>query len=58
MVIARLAVERFAAVGVLLAVEVFVGFKTGVVGVAELSGLLVGDWVTGLGTSATGRVFI
>jgi hypothetical protein len=53
-----LTVERFAAVGVLFAVEVFVGLETGVVGVAELSGLLVGDGITGLGTSATGRVFI
>jgi len=51
-------VERLAAVGVLLAVEVFVGFETGIVGVAELSGLLVGDGIARLRTFATAGVMI
>jgi hypothetical protein len=42
----------------LLAVEIFVGFQTGIVGVAELSGLLVGDGVAGLRPSAASRVLV
>jgi hypothetical protein len=46
-------VKRLAAVRVLLSVEVFVRFQTRIVGVAELSGLLVGNGVTRLRALAT-----
>jgi hypothetical protein len=38
----RLAVKRLAAIGVLLAIEIFVRFESRIAGVAELSGFLVG----------------
>jgi hypothetical protein len=50
--------ERLAAVCVLLPVEVFVGFQARIVGVAELSGLLIWDGIARLRTSTTGRVVI
>jgi hypothetical protein len=46
-------VERFASVGVLLAVEVLVRLESRIAGVTELSGLLVGRRVAGLGTFST-----
>ncbi len=51
-----LGVERLSAVGVLLPVEILVGFQTGVVSVAELTGLFVGHVVAGLGPLAADRM--
>jgi hypothetical protein len=38
----RLAVKRLAAIGVLLAIEIFIRFEPRIAGVTELSGFLVG----------------
>jgi len=46
--------QRLAAVGVLLAVEVLVGLQTRIVGVAELSGLFIGRRIAGLRAIAAG----
>lgn len=48
--------KRLAAVGVLLAVEVFVGLESGIASVAELPGFFVGYGVAGLRTFAALRM--
>jgi hypothetical protein len=45
-------VERFAAFGILLAVEVFIRLQPRIVCIAELSRLLVGDGISGFGARA------
>jgi NhaP-type Na+/H+ and K+/H+ antiporter len=44
----RLAVKRLAAIGVLLAIEIFVRFEPWIFGVTELSGFLVGCRIAGV----------
>jgi hypothetical protein len=44
----RLAVKRLAAIGVLLAIEIFVRFEPRIAGVTELSDFFVGCRIAGL----------